>query len=153
MFLFNYFIVLINILNTARYLQIMLKDSFDNEVFRDYTFFALMVIILNILLIVIFPSTDMLQYPSYFGGLVLFICMFWMWGMCFSKGPENLHEMKMFSLEFPPFIGGYTYCILCVGCLVTGEFCRFDLARYDNLYKISRPYFIYKIAPLILFII
>lgn len=121
MFLYNYFIVLINVLNASRYFRLIFCDYFESELFRDYTFYAFLMIIFTIVLIVIFPTTDQLKYPSYFGGFILFLILIWLWVKCFVQGFENVGEMEVFTFNFPPFVGAYTYCILCVGCLVSGN--------------------------------
>lgn len=73
-------------------------------------------------LILLVRSTDQLKYPSYFGTICMLAGVFWMWIKCFRSDFDGISEMKPFKITFPPMIGGYTYCIVCIASLVSGKF-------------------------------
>ena len=60
-FLASYFIVIINTTNLARYLKIKLGTLSDNELFRDFSFYAFLMILILIVLIYIISDPSKLK--------------------------------------------------------------------------------------------
>jgi amino acid permease len=60
-FLANYFVVIITCTNLARYIQINVGRLVDNETFRDFSFYAFIIIVLMVFLIVIILEPSQLK--------------------------------------------------------------------------------------------
>lgn len=60
-FLANYFVVIITSTNLARYIQINIGRLINNETFRDFSFYALIIIVLMVFLIVVILEPSQLK--------------------------------------------------------------------------------------------
>ena len=87
---------------------------------RLYVFYFLDSSNLAVLVLVV-RSTEQLKYPSYFGTIFMLAGTFWMWVKCFLGDFQGISQMEPFKMNFPPMIGGYTYCIVCIASLVSGD--------------------------------
>ena len=96
-----------------------LKDFFDNDLFRDISFYKTLILIVCLLLIFFIVEPEKLKYTSFIGSGSMLISLLYIWSLCGSLKFPNASGQKVWDFSaFPQLFGSQLYSLECISSLM-----------------------------------
>lgn len=134
-FIFNYGVILVNIINMSKYFFKLGQQNFDEIFpFANLNFYKLCVFLVILLLIFVIVLPENLKYAGFIGSLVMIILMFYFIVKNFMMG--NLYFPKAEPIIFdgvPSFIGNQLYSFEYIGTLLTTRSTMKDKSKMKSI--------------------